>query len=591
MTTYIGVDIGNRYTKVIELEYKPVLKLITDIIFRTPFLPREELGKDQLDIEVFWQRVTKSIPLERIKAATIAVNIPSNAVMAATLYVPRMAKHELTVVAQTEARRKMIPASGPNHIFESSLVGEKIINKLPRFEVLAVRTEKLYVQQALDIFKKVDAFPRIISLSSCALTALFPPELLNKKDVDLAFVDIGLGSINTSIFREGKLNFFRNTAFGIKDVIQDFGNHLSLTDNEVEDIIKEKGIPEVAVDLKDKVAVAEEIMRQKYEASLKATEAGQEEEVNLLELRVLWQVHIERIIHELRRSLTYYKEQSEGRRVEYLYFLGGGCQIKNLIPILTEQLGGQWQIVLPFKNVKLAKERESLGQTDSAPIFVNATALALSFLLRVRGREIINFLPVELKKKELIATRRLVLRVTKIGLVFTLALLSISTFITNRSVDTYKKRMELGLKGVKKTVKRLRDLNEREERRKRLSLKIQELFKTKQSFYLFLNKLGSAVPEDVLVTSVSINKDNSQQYKIRMSAEVFADYEKARKIIEDFRVNLEGIFYFKNINITPIKLEKITQAVTGAGGSESQLTLPRVRAFTVSADISWGGGN
>lgn len=608
METFIGIDIGNRYTKVIELEYRPAVKLINDIIFRTPFLPRDQPGPEQLDIKAFWQKVSKYIPLEKIAASKVAVNIPSGSVTALTLLIPRMAKHELNIVAQTEARRKMIPASGPNHVFESFFIGERIVAKVPRLEVLAVRTEKLYIQQLLDLFKEIDAIPKVIAHSNCTLFTMLPQEMLSKKDVDVSFVDIGLTSINTSIFKEGKLNFFRNTAFGLQDIIQDISSHLSLTDSEAEDVIKEKGVPEVSVDLKDKVAVAEEIMKQKYEASLRAAETGQKEEINLLELRLLWQSHIERIIHELRRSLAYYKEQAEGRRVEYIYFLGGGCQVKNLIRLLTEQIGGQLEIILPFKNMQLPKEKESLDQANATPIFTNAVSLALSAATKPRGAELINFLPLELKKKEIIATRRLILRLTKIALIFTLSLLSISMFINNRSIRVSIKGVELELKGVKKIAKRLKDLDQQEERRKQATSQVQELIKSRQNLHVLLNKLSAVIPEEVLVTSISIFKGSgaqadqqtaqaadsaggAQQYGIRIQAEVFADYEKASKIIENFRSNLAATPNFSNINVTPLKLEKIAPVASSAAGQELRLTQPQVRTFTLTADIVGGQGS
>lgn len=599
MASSIGIDIGNRYTKVVELEFKPAPALINEIIFRTPFLPREGPGQNQLDTKAFWERVAKHIPAERIRASKKAVNIPSSSIMALTALIPRVAKHELGIVAQTEARRRMIPASGPNHVFESAFIGEKLVAKVHRFEVLAVRTDKVYIQQALGLFREIDSVPKVITFSSCAFFTIFPPESVNKKDVDVAFVDIGLTSINTAIFKEGKLNFFRNTAFGLQDVMQDVSEHLSLTENEAEDVIKDKGVPDVDFDLKDKVAVAEEIMKQKYEASLKVSEGGQQEEINLLELRVLWQAHIERIVHELRRSLAYYKEQAEGRRVEYIYFLGGGCQIRNLILLLTEQIGGQLQVILPFKNIQLPKEKQTADYAASTPIFSNAVSLALSLTAKTRNAELINFLPVELKRKELIATRRFVLQIAKIALIFVLSLLSISTFASNRSIRLSIKGVELESKGVKKIVKKLKDLSRQDSQWKREAGQVEKLTALRQDYRLLLSKISSVVPEEVLINSITVSKADSGeagqaldsvqgsggQKKLEIKAQVFADYERANKIILNFRKGLEKLYFLGNIDVTPLKLEKITSS-SGAAGQELRLTQPQIRTFTLKADIS-----
>lgn len=583
MRNSLGIDIGNRYTKVVELEPQPQIK--NAIIFKTPYLSGGQAGGKRIDAASFWQEITRQIPLERIKTSQIAINIPSNLITALTLFLPRAGRKELMVMAQTEARRKMIPASGPKHIFEISLIGQRITAKISRFEVLVVRSDKLYVQQTLDLFKNAQSTPATITLSGSTLFTVSAEETLNRKDTDTAFIDIGL-DINTSIFREGKLSFFRNTAFGLRDIIQDIAKRLLLSEEEAEAIIKEKGIPEVNFDLKDKVAVAEAIMQQKYEASLKAQETHKKEEVNLLELRTLWQAHIERIIHELRRSLSYYKEQSEGRRVDYIYFLGGGCQIENLINHLTEQIGGQCQILAPL---------------NSTPIFVNAVSLALSIIGKARAPAIINFLPREIKRKEIIAARRVILLASQLVSIIIVASLLTSVFFNNRALNISIKGMDFELNRMKRVVERLKDLKEREEKVQRESSQIQEIVKKRENFALPLKALTKVIPEKVLLTQILIHKGNGietqtlalnaaeftpqAQYKIEIKAGVFSDYEEANKIIASLRSRLEGTPYFKNVNTTSIELEKVSSLSTTGQAQGLRLTQPRLRTFSLTADL------
>ncbi len=621
MNTFLGIDIGSRYTKVVELEHTPSLKLLNCFLFDTAYLGQNQPGPKQLDAKVFWDEIAKHIPLERIKASRLGISLPSNSATAMPLLLPRVTKKELTMVAQNEARRKMIPASGPDHIFESSIVGTRIAAKIPRFEVLAIRSEKLYVRRILELFEPVGSHPWLITLSGCVLFTMAPAEILGKREVDAAFVDIGVTSINTSILREGRLAFFRNASYGLQDIIQDFSQRLNISEGEAEAIIRERGIVEVDLDLKDKVALAEEIMRQKYEAGIRAQETNQKEEVNPLELRLLWQAHIDRIIHEVRRSLAYYKEQSEGRRVEHIYFLGGGCQIKNLFNLLIKQIGGQWEIISPFKGMPAADDK-SAPDANGAPIFTGAAALALAIALKDKGADIINFLPLELKRKELIAARRLVILAAKIILISLLSVSSAVIFINSRVVSAAIKKVDAELQKVKNIADTLKNLNQRDRKIRFESAQIQELINKRPDFYLPLFNLARTVPKEVLLTRVSIYKaaaplysaeqsvpadadaqagagtsylDVSQSaytapslidsYIIKIDAEVFADYERANLIIENMRAALGKSGFFGNIRSSVLPLEKISPRAEPGALQALSLTQPMKRAFTVTADI------
>lgn len=621
MSTFIGIDIGSRYTKVVELEHKPQAKgLLNCFLFATPYSAQALPGPRQIAPKRFWDEITSRVPSERIKSARIGVSLPANSVMATTLLVPRVAKNELPVVAQNEARRKMIPASTPEHIFESSLVGVRIVAKIPRFEVLVMRSEKQYVRQVLELFKHIGTSPSSIALAPCALFTLAPDEILKKQDVDTAFVDIGLQSVNTSITREGKLAFFRNASYGLQDIIQDLSLRLGRTEPEAEEIIKEKGIVEVDFDLKDKVAVAEEIMRQKYEASLKSPDVSQKEEINLVELRLLWQAHIDRIIHELRRSLSYYKEQSEGRRVEYIYFLGGGCQIKNLVSLLMKQVGGQGEAMFPFKGLN-PPQGSPAQDANSTPIFSNACALALGLSFKDKGANIINFLPWELKKKEALAARRLIILSVKFILIFLFSAISLAAFINNRSVRAAIKKVDSNLAEVKSIADALKNLNQRDKKVKLESALIQSLIDGRVNFDAPLAQLAKAVPQEVLLTSVVIAKTGPSAYaeapeaagipedteagtqgpeafggqapqeayaaantlSVEIKAEIFADYETALAVIARMLADLEKPpAQFKNVRASPLELEKISPAA----GKALPLTLPIKRNFTVTAEIA-----
>jgi Tfp pilus assembly PilM family ATPase len=139
--------------------------------------------------------------------------------------------------------------------------------------VLVIRTEKFYVQRIMDIFESVEEDPVLISPASTILPNIVPKQAWSK-DRAVVIVDIGAAYLKISICSDAHMVFMRNIVFGLEDIIQDFSRQLSINAAGVEEILKTHGIPDVPFDPKDKVAIAEEIMRQKYEAGLKAQEGA-----------------------------------------------------------------------------------------------------------------------------------------------------------------------------------------------------------------------------------------------------------------------------------------------------------------------------
>jgi Tfp pilus assembly PilM family ATPase/Tfp pilus assembly protein PilN len=471
----------------------------------------------------------------------------------------------------------MIPAYGPNHIFECLLLGERIINQVVRHEVLVVRTDNLYISELIDIFRKnLDLTPVVITPSNFAFPQVpfFRSQPVNK-EVDAALVDIGFTSVTISIFREGKLSFFRNTVYGMQDIIQDISQRLGFSEAKTDEIIKEKGVPEVNFNLKDKVAVAEEIMRQKYEAGLKAQETGVEEEINLLELRMLWQAHIERILHEFRRSLSYYKEQTGGRQVEFIDFAGGGCLVQNLVKILTEQIGGKCRAVQPFEGIQLQGAEKTGG-----PIFTGAVSLALSAVRTGRAADIVNFLPPDLRKKEQAAKRRIIILLSVICLISAFGLLSLQLFLSNVLIRKNIKGIEFELGRIKRVSTRLKDLSQRERTFGQRLSQAELLSQKNRAVLKPLLEVPKILPEGVYLTGLKIAEG-----KLEIKARVFADYEEATKIVEEFQQKLSGLSFLSNVQVEPFKIVKIFPQLS-EGGEGITLDRPRDRDFKVTADMA-----
>jgi len=577
----VGIDIGSKYTKVAVLEQGVKLNLVDGFFFTTPIKTNKDGGK-QVEAGVFIQELQKFMSVQKLQHAKLAVNLPPTSITALSVFLPLMSRKELLFAATNEAKQKMIPVSGSNHIFECLILGETVVNKIPRAEALVMRTEKLYVSRIIEIFQNLEAYPVLIT-PACTILPNIIPRAAWKNDEAAVLVDIGAQNLKIIICSDGNMVFMRNIVYGLEDIIQDFSHQLGIQVGRIEEIIRDQGIPTLPFNLKDKVAIAEEIMRQKYEVSLNS-QAEKAEEVNLLELRMLWQPHIDRIIQEFRRSVVFYKEQPGAKEIKKIYFLGGGSNLKNLIPVLSGLIGLEIQVISPFKEMQhqLPNENKFKDEIISSSLFTGSASLALGIPQTKAAKEgQVNFLPLELKEKELIAARRIFFLIAAGCFISLFIIVTIQLFFSNVSHKKAIKRLEVKLHSIGQLSEGLKGLVKQQNLiTKRKSL-VEDLVKQRPDFLKALQELTRVIPQEILLSECTLLSK-----RIDIKAALFADYEEADRVIRQFKRNLESTTYFKNIDVTPLELEVINPKLSG-GTYEAKvnLTQSRTRDFSLSAEI------
>ncbi|MBU1997976.1 MAG: pilus assembly protein PilM [Candidatus Omnitrophota bacterium] len=580
LSLLVGIDIGSYYTKLVVLEPKARIALQDTFIFRTPFSAIS--GKDnEIEAKVFVDEITRFIPLKLLHCAKIGISLCYSSVTALPVFLPLMPKKELGFAAINEAKQKMIPVTTVDHIFETIFLGERIAGKTSRYELLVIRVDRASINKTLALLKGINVVPVLITPNSCVLPKIMPRQFW-KKEQSVVFADIGGSSIHISIYREASLVFMRHVVYGLHDIIQDFSHQLGISEAKAEDIIKEKGVPAITFNLEDKIAISEEIMRQKYEIGLKQGLGASENEVNLLGLRMLWQPHIERIIQELRRSFVYYKEQSEGRRSEDLYFLGGGSQLNNIIPQLTTNIGGACSVILPFSEIQLSKERQIQDMAYTTPIFSGAVALALAaFEAKSPKPGMVNFLPKDIMRREALLAKRLVLLVARTFLLVVSSLLAAHLFFANLMIKNDIRETESKIENIQRTASKLIDL----ERQKSLvNQRITEVENIARNSAYLINLLEdvASVYKDVLFNKLTLSKT-----KLEIYGQATTDFEQANSIINEFKERLHKLKILANLNVQPIELEKMYPEIIGPLSNQQEvlLTQPKARGFNLTADI------
>lgn len=608
MANLVGIDVGSYTTKVVLIERKRIKNVLVKFFsFKTPYTQNFSL-----DHKEFINQLTSFLPPRKWEKVYVGINTCFSPISVLTLDLPKMRRRELNIAVINEARRKVIPPPEPDTLFEYAILEEATVNKSMRYKILVVRTERNFIDEIMRIFDMFpEASPVFISPLCFTFSSFFSfrSPFINK---DIALIDIGFTSMDISIFQRGKLSFYRNIKFGLKDIISHFSDVLGLKFEEVETLVREKGIPQIDIDLSDRVKIAEEIMRQKYEAS----KAG-EEKVNILELRMLWQTEMERIIQEIRRTFVYYKKQ-EKRNVEALIFSGGASQVKGLVDFLDTQIGGE---IIPLDS--LVKENIEVRDDfeKEIPTFASSISVALSIPLAKKEVATINFLPTGLKKREYKLIWQIeVMVVGAIFLVFSF-LGWIKLSVENITLRNKLAEIESKLKNMPLLLATLEEFKKRDSLIERRNKVIDYLSKERKDFVCFLEILPNLVPKEIFLISLKISKvepqssksqesisgldSNLQQnfstipqdfsfspesahkiqrdkYTIKIEGASFCDYKTLIKLAQEFKKHLEESGYFKNVHLKLPPLEKVSPVIEK---KKIVLTEVRFRKFSLEAEI------
>jgi len=606
MKPIVGIDIGKCFVKIIQLEKK--LSLTKCCIFPTPYTKNGDLDTHQLI-----KRLTSHIPLNLLKKSQIGINIPSSSVRVALIHLPQMTKKEMSVAVATEIKRKMVPPPSADSIFEYSILKEVVIENVPLLEILVVETKKEHISRILDIFTALGQLYPVLITPTCATLANCFPHIFEFQQKNVAFVDIGYDSLDIAIVKRGGLDFYRTIKFGLKEVISYISQTSNLSLEKAEEIVKEMGIPQIDVDLEDRVKIAEEIMREKYEVSEK-----KRDKISPLEIRLLWQTNIERMIQEIRRTLIYYKEQSKGERIDEVYFLGGGAKIKGLIDVVSKKIGGVI-IFDPFKNMEINLTDEEKKNLDLKSLFIPALSIALTIPL-IRKRKVINFLPEELKRKE-IAFRRQVGVVFVSALIFCFVFLGwLNLFIATKIIASTVVRLKVERRRKEKILRKMEYLEKEKVEIESKAKGILEKEKERKDLSLLLKEIVNILPQEVFLTRLTIEKPKSIKekgiqsserfasmpssnrsqkvfpsvrlrgvkktgsiYELKMEIACVADYEQAIELAYYCKGILEDSSFFTDVILSPPEVKKITPSM--GGFKQIELTPVALRTFKIRANV------
>jgi len=270
--------------------------------------------------EIFNPIVVADVLTELIKDSGIRDNkaiiaITGQKVIVREIVLPLMEDKELMAGVMWET-----PKYVPYDLDESIIDAEKVEEFVEKdgskmMRVLLVAAPKSIIQPYMEVLKKARIIPKIVDVVSSANIRVFEKYLTDKKEeeqessiIDI-ILSIGASNTNLTLVEKGNLKFTRDILVGGNDITKAIAKSLNISFNEAEKLKRETKI-------------------------VLGTEADEE---NKIESEKIILKILDQVTKEVRKSLSYYKTQSQKVKYNKMILSGGCANINNIKDLLSEQ--------------------------------------------------------------------------------------------------------------------------------------------------------------------------------------------------------------------------------------------------------------
>jgi type IV pilus assembly protein PilM len=317
----IGLDVGSHTIKSVYLEKKGFnrVELLGAEAVEVSQFESNQGAEEVTDAQVrAIKQVMENMPSHRAKVVTSLGGV-STAVRQVEL--PKMSAKELSSSINLWARNYM-----PFDIKEVQLDYQVFgfDRNSRKIRLILVAVIKDHIQRHIGVLHEANIDPVLVDINPLAVMNAF---LFNEEGVDdqcIILLDVGEHNTTLCIYSEQDQYFVRNLMISGNDFTRDLQRRLGLPSGDVE-----------------RYKRGEIILGEKNDTSPKLVE--------------IIRPSLDALIKEVRRSLTYYENQTRTRGFSQIVLTGGSVQMEGFAEYLGQNLGLPVRILDPFKEIDMGE--------------------------------------------------------------------------------------------------------------------------------------------------------------------------------------------------------------------------------------------
>ncbi|MGA1865634.1 MAG: type IV pilus assembly protein PilM, partial [bacterium] len=303
------------------------------------------------------------------------------------------------------ASKKYVPFPLEEAYFDYRVIGDIEERDIKKKEVMVVAAARQLIHSTLSIFEKSR-----LNISGITVTPFALWNFLKSIKTDLsniALIDIGAENTTIAVFQNSSLKFAREIVTSGYSITDSIASSTSLSFEEAERLKKEYGL------------------------SKKAVPDGLDTAVIPV---------VERLINEIQRSLSFYKDKHPEFTLEKIYLTGGTARLKGLAQCMKNRLNTEIEVINPFEKLEKISPPDPEDFDQLAPVFTKAISLAL------KTDEGIDLLPPETRHQRMITRLFPILRVSAMFIILFCFILSLDILarvhIKKKSLNLWESNMQ-----------------------------------------------------------------------------------------------------------------------------------------------------
>jgi type IV pilus assembly protein PilM len=332
----IGVDIGSYSIKLVRLKGGPGSYTLDSALCLR--LPGEGAGRADIS-PGFLSGLLKSRGMRGQRAAT-AFSGPS--LVFRHMYLPPMPDKDLKEAVAWEMRKESAMPAG-DMVTDYVLTGNVDKASPNNKSIIAFAARKAEVERLLSLFGNAGVDLRVIDVAPTALLSSFDANDTWEEGVNYAALDIGDARTTLAVFKNRRLAFARELAFGGSEITRSIATGLGKGETEAEEHKMAWGL-------------------------LPPGEGGEE-------ARRLVSAPLEGLCAEVHRSFDFYQAQFREGPVAKLFLSGGTARLKGIDAFVTEMTGIASFTDDPLRRITMPGHIDKQKLRALAPCLTIATGL------------------------------------------------------------------------------------------------------------------------------------------------------------------------------------------------------------------------
>lgn len=502
----IGLDIGSSSIKIAQFVKKEDgLRLVKSEVKEIASSPASGEAPRNDAILSALKSLFRGIELKRSKVIAV-IGCPKTALKIAKA--PYMPKSELRDGINLEAKN-YFPFPINDAILDYEILGDIVEKGIRKYEVAVSVSPKETVEKYLSLLGKAGIKPVSLVPYPYALQ-----KIAERSDAEkyrtTCFVDIGELHTELVILKGKALVFSRKIPVTGADftkamtgvLVSDRGKtELSL--DEAEKIKREVGIPD--------------------EEELKIIG----DKISTTQILSMLRSPLEQLVSEIERCFDYYREETEGGKINSLVLFGGGASLRGFVKFLSGELGAEVKLGDPLEGLKI--EPEGIRERDRI-----SYRLELAIGAALTEGKGINLLPLEVRGE----TKRVIKRGTLVAVTTAVIFISILLYIGMKiQLWNFEKRISV----AKMELASLRPQLEKAEAQHLANM----ILVNEPNWEDIFKELSNLIPQEIYLTDMRMEDGV-------ITIEGIASSDLGERILSEFIATLEkGIF--KSVKLVNIK--------------------------------------